>query len=101
MAAKDIAPLSIEIQDEVPRTVSDIENSCNGQNYDLIFVDYLQLIDREEDGIEEVVKALRKLTNRLRSTGLEKIKEEHSMMFSSILSMKKVCPIKKCILAAI
>ena len=65
MAAEIIATLSIEIQDEVPRTVSDIENSCNGQNYDLVFVDYLQLIDREEDGIEEVVKALRKLTNRL------------------------------------
>ena len=65
MAAKDIETLSIEIQDEVPRAVSDIENSCNGKNYDLVFVDYLQLIDREEDGIDEVVKALRNLTNRL------------------------------------
>ena len=65
MVEKDITSLSIEVQDEVPRKVSDIEKSCNGQNYDLIFVDYLQLIDREEDGIEEVVKALHKLTNRL------------------------------------
>ncbi len=65
MSTEDIASLSIEIQDDVPRTVANIENSCNGQNYDLVFVDYLQLIDREEDGIEEVVKALRELANKL------------------------------------
>ncbi|MBO7451539.1 MAG: DnaB-like helicase C-terminal domain-containing protein [Clostridiales bacterium] len=65
MVAEDIANISIEIQDEVPRTVSDIENSCNGQIYDLVFVDYLQLIDREEDGIEEVVKALRRLADKM------------------------------------
>lgn len=65
MAAEAFATLSIEIQDECPRTVSDIENSCNGQNYDMVVVDYLQLIDREEDGIEEVLKALRKLADTM------------------------------------
>lgn len=65
MSKEDFASLSIEIQDDTPRTVADIENSCNRQNYDLVIVDYLQLIDREEDGIEEVLKALRKLADKL------------------------------------
>ncbi len=42
--AAEIANLPIDVLDEVPMSVVDIEKSCAEKNYDLIIVDYLQLV---------------------------------------------------------
>ncbi len=55
----------IDIIDEAPESVADIEKNCAGQGYDMLIIDYLQLIDREESSIEEVTKKLRKLADKL------------------------------------
>ena len=61
----EISSLPIDVLDEVPMTIADIKKSANEQAYDLLIIDYLQLIDREEGSIEEIIKGLRKLADSL------------------------------------
>lgn len=63
--AEKISALSIDIFDDVPKSVSEIKANCADKKYDLLIVDYLQLIDRGEDSSEDVIKELRKLADEL------------------------------------
>ena len=55
---------SIEIVDEVPQAVDDIEKIIQGGDPDLLIVDYLQLIDRGEGDVKTVEKSLAALADK-------------------------------------
>lgn len=55
---------NLDIIDETGVTVSNLEEICD-KDYELIIIDYLQLIDREDGTVEEVQRKLWELSKKL------------------------------------
>ncbi len=61
----DMPKLEIDILDTVPETVKNIEDNCIDKYYDMVIIDYLQLIDREDGCGIDVIDGLRRLADKL------------------------------------
>ena len=64
-SAEEIENLTIDILDEVPKSADEIEANSIDKGYDLLIIDYLQLVDRGEGSLEDVIKAIRSLADKL------------------------------------
>ena len=64
-SAEEIENLPIDILDEVPKSADEIEANSIDQGYDLLIIDYLQLVDRGEGSLDDVIRSIRKLADEL------------------------------------
>ncbi len=55
---------NITLIDEVPQSPDSIEAHCSDHQYDLIIIDYLQLIDRRDGRVKDVEQRLRDMADR-------------------------------------
>ena len=64
-SAEEIVKLPIDILDEVPRSAEEIEADSVEKNYDLLIIDYLQLVDRGDGSLNDVIRSVRNLADKL------------------------------------
>lgn len=64
-STEKIENLTIDILDEVPKSADEIESNSVDKGYDLLIIDYLQLVDRGEGSLDDVIRSIRKLADKL------------------------------------
>ena len=68
-STEEIENLTIDILDEVPKSADEIEANSIDKGYDLLIIDYLQLVDRGEGSLDDVIRSIRKLADKLSIPG--------------------------------
>ncbi len=67
-SAEEIEKLIIDIYDDVPKSADQIELDSVDKGYDLLIIDYLQLVDRGDGSLDDVIRSFRELADKLSIT---------------------------------